>query len=319
VARRDPEIEYKTPDQIALMRRAGLVVARALAVMRAAVAPGVTTADLDALAEGVIRDAGGVPSFKGYHGYPATICSSVNQQIVHAIPSAKQVLRAGDLISIDCGAILAGWHGDAAISVLVGDEADGGPDRDRRRRLIDASEEALWAGIAAAARGVRSERGRLSDISAAIEASIRSQPVAGTRSGRASPVHTGADQAVPERRPRYGIVRGYGGHGIGSEMHQEPFVLNYGRAGRGPRLVPGMCLAIEPMLTLGSPRSVELPDGWTVVTADGSIAAHVEHSIALFEDGAWVLTAEDGGAAKLGDLLASAAARDLGRLLQPEQ
>ena len=299
MARRDPEIEYKTPQQIALMRRAGLVVAKALAVMRAAVAPGVTTADLDALAEGVIRDAGGVPSFKGYHGYPATICSSVNQQIVHAIPSAKQVLRAGDLISIDCGAILAGWHGDAAISVLVGDEGDGGPERDRRRRLIDASEEALWAGITAAARGVRSGRGRLSDISAAIEASIRSQPV---------------------RSPRYGIVRGYGGHGIGSEMHQEPFVLNYGKAGRGPGLVPGMCLAIEPMLTLGSPRSVELPDGWTVVTADGSIAAHVEHSIALFEDGAWVLTAEDGGAAKLGDLLTSAATdRDLGRLLLPEQ
>jgi methionyl aminopeptidase len=296
VSRRDPEIEYKTPDQIALMRRAGLVVAKALSVMRAAVAPGVTTAALDALAEGVIRDAGGVPSFKGYHGYPATICSSVNQQIVHAIPSAKQVLRAGDLISIDCGAILEGWHGDAAISVLVGD--DGGPEHDRRRRLIDASEEALWTGIAAAARGVRSGRGRLSDISAAIESSIRAQPV---------------------RSPRYGIVRGYGGHGIGSEMHQEPFVLNHGKAGRGPRLVPGMCLAIEPMLTLGSPRSVELPDGWTVVTADGSVAAHVEHSIALFDDGAWVLTAEDGGAAKLGDLLTAAADRDLGRLLLPEQ
>lgn len=315
--RRDPEIEYKTPDQIALMRRAGLVVARALAVIRAAVAPGVTTADLDALAEGVIRDAGGVPSFKGYHGYPATICSSVNQQIVHAIPSAKQVLRDGDLISIDCGAILDGWHGDAAISVLVG---EGGPDRDRPRRLIEAAEEALWAGIVAAARGVRSGRGRLSDISAAIEASIRSQPGAGTGWGRASPAHTAADRAVPGRRPRYGIVRGYGGHGIGSQMHQEPFVLNYGKPGRGPGLVPGVCLAIEPMLTLGSPRSAELSDGWTVVTADGSVAAHVEHSIALFDDGAWVLTAEDGGAARLGDLLASAADdRDLGRLLLPEQ
>ena len=299
MGRRDPEIEYKTPEQIALMRRAGLLVARALAAMRPAVAPGVTTADLDAIAEGVIREAGGVPSFKGYHGYPATICSSVNEQIVHAIPSPKQVLRDGDLISIDCGAILDGWHGDAAISVLVGSNggsgggsnggSGGGPDRDGRQRLVDAADEALWTGIAAAARSVRSGRGRLSDISAAIEASIRAH--------------------------RFGIVRGYGGHGIGSEMHQEPFVLNHGRAGRGPRLVPGMCLAIEPMLTIGSPRSVELSDGWTVVTADGSVAAHVEHSVALFDDGVWVLTAEDGGAERLGDLLASAA----DGVLLPEQ
>lgn len=279
MGRRDPEIEYKTPEQIALMRGAGLVVANALSAMRAAVAPGVSTADLDAIAAGVLRDAGAVPSFLGYHGYPATICSSVNEQIVHAIPSPGQVLRDGDLISIDCGAILGGWHGDAAISVLVG--ADG-PEYERRQRLITAAEEALWAGIAAAARAVRTGRGRLGDISAAIEASIR--------------------------QGRYGIVRGYGGHGIGSEMHQEPFVLNHGKAGRGPLLVPGMCLAIEPMLTLGSPRSVELSDGWTVVTADGSTAAHVEHTVALFDDGAWVLTADDGGAARLGDLLASAGA-----------
>jgi methionyl aminopeptidase len=276
VRRSEPQIEYKTPEQVALMREAGLVVARALAATRAAVAPGVSTADLDAMAESVIRDAGAVPSFKGYHGYPATICSSVNEQIVHAIPSPKQVLREGDLISIDCGAILAGWHGDAAISVLVGDATD--PDR---AKLITAAEEALWAGIRATARSVRSGSGRLGDISAAIESSIR-------------------------QVRRYGIVRGYGGHGIGSEMHQEPFVLNYGKAGRGPRLVSGMCLAIEPMLTLGSPRTVELTDGWTVVTADGAVAAHVEHTVALFDDGVWVLTAEDGGAARLGDLLATA-------------
>ena len=297
MGRRDPEIEYKTPEQIALMRRAGLLVARALAAMRPAVAPGVTTADLDAIAEGVIREAGGVPSFKGYHGYPATICSSVNEQIVHAIPSPKQVLRDGDLISIDCGAILDGWHGDAAISVLVGSNggSGGGPDRDGRQRLVDAADEALWTGIAAAARSVRSGRGRLSDLSAAIENSVLQS---GRLDGR-----------------RYGSVEGYGGHGIGSEMHQEPFVLNHGRAGRGPRLVPGMCLAIEPMLTIGSPRSVELSDGWTVVTADGSVAAHVEHSVALFDDGVWVLTAEDGGAERLGDLLASAA----DGVLLPEQ
>lgn len=275
--RREPDIEYKTPEQIGLMRAAGLLVARALATLRTAVAPGVSTADLDLIAERVIRNAGGVPSFKGYHGYPATICASVNDRVVHAIPSSDQVLRDGDLISIDCGAVLDGWHGDAAVSVVVG-----APARELDR-LVAATEEALWAGILAAARAVRSGRGRLGDISFAIESSIR-------------------------RARRYGIVRGYGGHGIGSEMHQDPFVLNYGRPGKGPLLVPGMCLAIEPMLTLGRPKTVELDDGWTVVTADGSVAAHAEHTIALFDDGVWVLTADDGGAARLGDLLATAAA-----------
>jgi methionyl aminopeptidase len=274
------QIEVKTPAQIALMREAGLVVARALATMRAAVAPGVTTAALDAIAHEVIRSVGAVPSFLGYQGYPATICASVNEQVVHAIPSARQVLREGDLISIDCGAILDGWHGDAAISALVGET----PASDLTK-LVNAAEEALWVGITTAAKAVRSGSGRLGDISAAIERSSR-------------------------QTKRYGIVRGYGGHGIGSEMHMEPFVLNYGRPGRGVHLVPGMCLAIEPMLTLGSPRTIELADGWTVVTADGSVAAHVEHTVALFEDGAWVLTADDGGAGRLGDLLASAARAD---------
>ena len=279
--RSHPRIEIKTPEQIALMRGAGLVVAKALATMRAAVAPGVSTADLDAIAHDVIRSAGAVPSFLGYQGFPATICSSVNEQIVHAIPSPRQVLREGDLISIDCGAILDGWHGDAAISVIVGSEAGAAP-KPELTKLITAAEEALWAGITAAARAMRSGGGRLGDISAAIEKSSR-------------------------QTKRYGIVRGYGGHGIGTEMHMEPFVLNYGRAGRGPHLVPGMCLAIEPMLTLGSPRTVELADEWTVVTADRSVAAHVEHTVGLFEDGVWVLTADDGGAGRLGDLLTAAA------------
>jgi methionyl aminopeptidase len=277
VPRSNPRIQIKTPEQIALMRAAGLVVARALAAMRAAVAPGVSTAALDAVAHDVIRGAGAVPSFLGYHGYPATICSSVNEQIVHAIPSTRQVLREGDLISIDCGAVLDGWHGDAAISVVVGEQA-----RPELPKLVTATEEALWAGITEAARAVRSGTGRLGDVSAAIEKASRA-----TR--------------------RYGIVRGYGGHGIGTEMHMEPFVLNYGKPGRGPHLMPGMCLAIEPMLTLGSPRTVELADGWTVVTADKSVAAHVEHTVALFDDGVWVLTADDGGAGRLGDLLASSA------------
>jgi methionyl aminopeptidase len=274
--RRQLQIQYKTPEQIALMRAAGLVVADALAAMRDAVAPGVSTAKLDQIADEVIRSAGAVPSFKGYQGYPATICASVNSQVVHAIPSAGQVLHDGDLISIDCGAVRNGWHGDAAITVPVGQVKPALVD------LTAAAEASLWAGIRAAARGVRTGHGRLTDISRAVEVSIRG-------SGR------------------YGIVDGYGGHGIGTEMHQDPHVLNYGRPGRGPRLVPGLCLAIEPMVTIGSPRTVELSDGWTVVTQDGSVAAHVEHTVALFADGAWVLTAADGGAAELGDLLTASA------------
>ncbi len=276
VFRRPLMIEYKTREQIELMRAAGLVVADVLERVSAAVAPGVSTADLDRLAEEVIRSHGAVPSFLGYHSYPATLCTSVNAQVVHAIPSPTQVLQDGDLISIDAGAILHGWHGDAAVTVGVGDV---NPALERMRRT---AQDALWAGIVAAAAGVRSGRGRLTDISRAIEVSIRG-------SGR------------------YGIVDGYGGHGIGSEMHQDPHVLNHGRPGRGPRLVPGLCLAIEPIITIGSPRTIELADGWTVVTQDGSVAAHVEHTVALTEDGAWVLTAPDGGAGRLGALLSAAA------------
>jgi len=257
------DIQYKTPDQLIKMREAGLVVA---------VAPGVSTADLDGVAEAVIREAGGIPSFKGYHGYPATICASVNEQIVHAIPSARQVLREGDVISLDCGAIVDGWHGDAAITVGVG-EID-----PRLSRMITVAEDAMWAGIAAGARSLLTGRGRLTDISYAVEGAIRAGG-------------------------RYGIVRGYGGHGIGTEMHQDPHVLNYGKPGRGPRLVPGLALAIEPMLTLGSPDTVELADGWTVITRDRSVAVHVEHTVTFFDDGVWVTTAEDGGRRRLGDLV----------------
>jgi methionyl aminopeptidase len=253
------------------------VVAAALARMRDAVAPGVSTAELDAIAESVIREAGAVPSFKGYHGFPASICSSVNEQIVHAIPSSKQVLRDGDIISIDCGAVLDGWHGDAAVTVPVGEV------RPELLRMAQVAEDAMWAGIAAAARGAATGRGRLTDISYAVESAVR-------------------------RGGRYGIVDGYGGHGIGTEMHQDPHVLNHGRPGRGPRLVPGLALAIEPMITIGSPRTVELDDGWTVVTRDGSVAVHVEHSMAILEDGVWVLTAEDGGRNRLGNLVSSLAA-----------
>ena len=257
-------IEIKSTDQIALMRQAGLVVARALAAMRDAVAPGVSTADLDEIARGILAEAGATPSFLDYHGFPAVICASVNERIVHGIPSAKEVLRDGDLISIDFGAIVEGWHGDSAISVGVGEIAP------EVARLSDVCRASMWDGLAQARSG-----GRLTDISHAVEMSIRN---AG----------------------RYGIVAGYGGHGIGTQMHMDPHILNYGKAGKGPRLVPGMALAIEPMVTLGNRATQELDDGWTVTTVDGSWAAHWEHTVAILDDGPWVLTAEDGGRAELG-------------------
>ncbi|MQA23909.1 MAG: type I methionyl aminopeptidase [Micromonosporaceae bacterium] len=249
------------------MRAAGLVVARTLAVLREAARPGVSTGELDALAEATIRSEGAVPSFKGYQGFPATICASVNDRVVHAIPSRDEVLSDGDLISIDCGAILDGWHGDSAITVPIGDVE---PDLLEMLRVV---EDSLWAGIAAAR-----PDGRLTNISHAIETTIR------------------------DLGP-YGIVEGYGGHGIGTEMHQEPHIHNHGRAGRGPRMTVGMAFAIEPMITWGSPEVVELDDGWTVVTLDESVAVHVEHSMAICDDGIWVLTAFDGGRERLGDLV----------------
>lgn len=280
--RRGVDIQYKTPEQVGKMRAAGMVVASALAATREAVAPGVSTADLDAVAEKVIRDAGAVPSFKGYYDFPGSICSAVNHEVVHAIPTPQMVLREGDVISIDCGAVVDGWHGDAAVTVPVG-EVD-----PRVLRMAEVAEEAMWAGIAAAARGVASGRGRLSDISHAVQTEVR--------------------RRRPPHQRRYGIVTGYGGHGIGTEMHQDPHLLNHGRPGRGPRLVPGLVLAIEPMLTLGRRRTRELADGWTVVTTDGSVAVHVEHTFALLEDGVWVLTEVDGGAARLGALASAYAA-----------
>jgi methionyl aminopeptidase len=258
--RRELPIQIKTPAQLAVMREAGLVVARTLDVVTAAVEPGISTAELDAIAEREIRGAGADPSFKGYHGYPATICTSVNDQIVHGIPSDRTQLAAGDLISVDCGAIVGGWHGDAARTIGVG------PISDELTRLLQACERALWAGLAQARPGRR-----LSDISHAVETSARA-------SGR------------------YGIIREYVGHGIGTEMHMDPPVPNYGRPGRGPVLTEGMALAIEPMLVLGRPETRVLDDDWTVVTADGTWSAHFEHTVAITPDGPWVLTAEDGGA-----------------------
>jgi methionyl aminopeptidase len=271
-------IEIKTPEQIAAMRRAGLVVARTLRVLREAVKPGITTADLDALAAREIRGAGATPSFLNYHGYPGVICTSPNEVIVHGIPGPDTVLGEGDIISIDCGAIVDGWHGDAAITVGVGEISP------ELTRLLEVCETALWQGLAQVRAG-----NRLTDVSHAVEASVRG--------------------AGP-----YGIIEEYVGHGIGSAMHMDPPVPNYGRPGRGPKLREGMALAVEPMIVLGQPETAVLEDDWTVVSVDGSYAAHFEHTAAITPDGPWVTTAEDGGEAwfeaiGLPDLGRAAAAR----------
>jgi methionyl aminopeptidase len=258
-------VEIKTPDEIASMREAGLIVGETLELLRSSADAGMTTADLDAIASEHIARRGATPSFKGYHGFPATICTSVNEQVVHGIPGST-TLHEGDVVSVDCGAIVDGWHGDAAITLPVG------PVDDEVAELMRVCEESMWRGIAAARLG-----GRVTDISHAIESYVRSQG-------------------------RYGIVEDYVGHGIGSAMHQPPNVPNYGRPGKGPRLVKGLALAVEPMVTLGSPETTVLDDDWTVVTTDARWAAHFEHSFTLTEQGALVLTALDGGAAKLAEL-----------------
>lgn len=258
-------IQVKSEAEIVRMRAAGLVVAETLAAVSAAVTPGVTPRELNALAESEIRSRDAVPSFLGYHGFPATLCISVDDEIVHGIPGDRP-LEAGDIVSIDCGAILDGWHGDSAVTLPVGSVPD------EVTRLLEACEGSLWAGAAAMRAG-----GRLRDIGTAVERYVR---VAGS----------------------YGIVAEYGGHGIGTEMHQDPHVLNYRTRQRGPKLVPGMALAVEPMITIGTPKTVLLADGWTVKTADGSLSAHFEHSVAVTPEGPWVLTALDGGATRLAEL-----------------
>ncbi len=242
------------------MRAAGLVVARTLAAITEAARVGVSTGELDELAEQTIRDAGAVPSFKGYHGFPASICASVNQQVVHGIPTVSQVLADGDLLSVDCGAILDGWHGDSAVTLLIGEVSAAD------RALSAATRAAMWAGVTAVRPG-----GRLTDISHAVQ--------------------TATERARDADGVDYGLITEYGGHGIGTAMHMDPFLPNAGKPGKGPRLKVGMAMAIEPMLTGGTAETIELADGWTVVTEDGSRAAHWEHTVAITEDGPWVLTA----------------------------
>lgn len=254
VFRKKEKVQIKTAEQIELMRCAGRVVGQTLQTLEKAVAPGVTTAELDAIARECIYGAGATPSFLGYYGFPAVICTSINHEVVHGIPK-DVVIEEGDLISIDCGAIVEGWHGDAAITVIAGDSR-----HESIQQLSDVTRGSLHAGIAAAVPG-----NTMGDIGAAIENYIRA---AGN----------------------YGIVEDYVGHGIGTEMHMYPPVPNYGRAGTGMELKVGMVLAIEPMVTLGSAQVQVLDDDWTVVTSDGLWAAHWEHSVAITESGPQILT-----------------------------
>lgn len=246
-------ITIKTPEEIEVMRRANQVVAKAINTIAKLIKPGVTTAELDAAAEEVIRKEGARPTFKGYQGYPASICASINEVVVHGIPDTRRLVE-GDIIGIDVGAEVDGYHGDAAVTLPVGTNIS-----KAARDLLVAGREALNRAIAQVAEG-----NRLSDISHAVESFAREQG--------------------------YGVVRDFVGHGIGQKMHEEPQVPNFGPPGRGPRLKAGMVLALEPMLTQGTWRVQILEDGWTVVTEDRGLACHFEHSVAITPDGPDILS-----------------------------
>ena len=261
---------YKTAAELALMVEPGRITAAALDAVRAAIRPGITTLELDAIAEKVIRDAGAEPNFMLVPGYRHTICASVNEEVVHGMPGSR-VIQPGDIVSIDCGAQLDGWNGDSAFTVVVPD-----PSRpelvSERQRLSDVTEQSLWHGIAALA-SVK----RLNQVGTAIEQYIESQG-------------------------EFGIIEDYTGHGIGRSMHEDPPVFNYRVREKGPEVKVGLAVAIEPMLTGGTIDTVTLADDWTVATVDGTMAAHWEHSVAVHAGGIWVLTAVDGGAAALAPL-----------------
>ncbi|MEX0990794.1 MAG: type I methionyl aminopeptidase [Actinomycetota bacterium] len=253
-------IIYKSPEEIARMHKAGEIVADAIAATTAAVRPGITTAELDRIAGGVIREAGATPSFVGYGAgggrtpFPGSICASINEQVVHGIPGSR-VIADGDLVSLDFGAIWDGYHGDAAVTVFAGT-----PPSEEAEHLVDATRASLEAGIKQVQIG-----GRLGDIGHAVEQVVEA---AG-----------------------FSVVREYVGHGIGRNLHEDPQIPNYGAAGRGPAIKPGLVIAVEPMVNLGGWETEVLADDWTVVTADGSLSAHFEHTIAVTEDGPEVLTA----------------------------
>ena len=238
------------------MREAGRLVGEVLTELTARVAPGVTTAELDELAEQRIRKAGAIPAFKGYHGYPATICASINEEVIHGIPSGRRMLNEGDVISIDVGASLGGYYGDSAVTLAVGLVLEDAA------TLLRVTEESLFKAIDRVRPG-----GRISDIGHAVQAHVEAYG--------------------------FSVVREFVGHGIGQRMHEEPQVPNYGEPGRGPRLAEGMVLAIEPMVNAGKPAVKVLGDGWTAVTRDRSLSAHFEHTVAVTANGPWILTARE--------------------------
>lgn len=246
-------IVLKTGRELKVMREACRISAEALKLAGSAVEPGVTTAELDRIAEKYILSQGAVPNFKNYNGYPATACISINNEVIHGIPSKKRVIKAGDIVSIDLGAKFEGYHGDNAATFACGDISD------EAKRLMDTTRESLYEGIAAAVSG-----GRLGDIGAAIQ------------------------QYVEQRG--YSVVRKFVGHGIGTQLHESPEVPNFGTHGRGIRLMPGMTLAIEPMINAGHYDVKVMPDGWTVLTKDGSLSAHFEHTIVITTDGPQIMT-----------------------------
>ena len=245
-------IILKSPQEIERMRAAGRLTALAIAELKKVIAPGITTGELDAVAEKFIRDHGGIPTFKGYQGFPASICTSINNEVVHGIPGLRKV-KTGDIVSIDIGVTYEGYVGDSAFTVPVGDVSL------NVLQLLRTTEEALYKGIAQAQVG-----GRVTDIGHAVESHVN--------------------------QAGFSVVRDYVGHGIGTQMHEDPPVHNFGPPGRGPRLQEGMVLAIEPMVNVGSYRVQVLPNGWTVVTADGSLSAHFEHTVAITAAGPEILT-----------------------------
>ena len=249
-------IVCRSAAELEKMRAAGRLVGEVLTELTTRVAPGVTTAALDEIAEEMIRDAGAIPAFKGYHGYPATICASINEEVIHGIPSGRRILNEGDVISIDVGASLDGYYGDSAVTLPVGAVSE------EAATLLRVTEESLYKAIERVRVG-----GRISDIGHAVQHHVEAY--------------------------RFSVVREFVGHGIGQRMHEEPQVPNYGEPGRGPRLTEGMVLAIEPMVNAGKPAVKVLADGWTAVTRDGSLSAHFEHTVAVTADGPWILTARE--------------------------
>jgi methionyl aminopeptidase len=247
-------VVLKSTNEIERMRRAGRVVREVLELVRSLVKPGATTLDLERAAEARLAELGAKPAFKGYHGFPCVLCTSVNSEVVHGIPSPKRVLREGDIVSVDCGAVLDGYYGDAAITVPVGEKID-----PKTARLVEVTEKSLHSAIAAVKPGAT-----LGDVGAAVQRVVEAEG--------------------------FSVVRDFVGHGIGVHMHEDPQVPNFGEPGRGMKLKPGMVLAIEPMVNAGKADVQVLGDGWTAVTGDGSMSAHFEHTVAVTATGARVLT-----------------------------